>query len=73
MKREGLLSVIHFLESSFSLFLICRKAIKYYMQDLCYKPDRLDSWAGMALARMSRMDVKLASVSKAVLLSLVFS
>lgn len=34
------------------------------MQDLCYVPDRLDSWAGMALARMSRLDVKLAAVSR---------
>ncbi|XP_052231892.1 calcineurin-binding protein cabin-1-like isoform X2 [Dreissena polymorpha] len=37
------------------------KAIKFYMQDLCMVPDRLDSWAGMALARMSQLEVKLRS------------
>ncbi|XP_053384100.1 calcineurin-binding protein cabin-1-like isoform X2 [Mercenaria mercenaria] len=37
------------------------KAIKFYMQDLCMNPSRLDSWAGMALARMSQLDSKLTS------------
>ncbi|XP_022096465.1 calcineurin-binding protein cabin-1-like [Acanthaster planci] len=34
------------------------KAIKLYMQDLCVCPDRLDSWAGMALARSGRLELK---------------
>eukprot|EP00057_Strongylocentrotus_purpuratus_P020780 XP_011675254.1 PREDICTED: calcineurin-binding protein cabin-1 [Strongylocentrotus purpuratus] len=36
-----------------------RKAIKFYLHDLCVSPDRLDSWAGMALARVGRLDLKL--------------
>ncbi|XP_041466733.1 calcineurin-binding protein cabin-1-like [Lytechinus variegatus] len=35
------------------------KAIKFYLHDLCVSPDRLDSWAGMALARVGRLDLKL--------------
>ncbi|KAK3103259.1 hypothetical protein FSP39_017896, partial [Pinctada imbricata] len=35
------------------------KAIKFYMYDLCYNPVRLDSWAGMALARMCQLEQKL--------------
>ncbi|XP_038052847.1 calcineurin-binding protein cabin-1-like [Patiria miniata] len=34
------------------------KAIKLYMQDLCVCPNRLDSWAGMALARSGRLELK---------------
>ncbi|XP_013404378.1 calcineurin-binding protein cabin-1 [Lingula anatina] len=37
------------------------KAIKFYMHDICVNPDRFDSWAGMALARMSRLEQKLNS------------
>ncbi|KAI0212986.1 Calcineurin-binding protein cabin-1 [Lamellibrachia satsuma] len=39
------------------------KAIKFYQLDLCVNPDRMDSWAGMALARASRLQQKLNSVS----------
>ncbi|KAJ8299281.1 hypothetical protein KUTeg_023341, partial [Tegillarca granosa] len=35
------------------------KAIKFYLCDICVNPDRLDSWAGMALARMSQLEQKL--------------
>ncbi|GAB1609710.1 calcineurin-binding protein cabin-1-like isoform X1 [Argonauta hians] len=37
------------------------KAIKFYMLDICVNPNRLDSWAGMSLARMSRLEQKLNS------------
>ncbi|XP_030622423.1 calcineurin-binding protein cabin-1 [Chanos chanos] len=37
------------------------KAIKFYMHDICVVPDRFDSWAGMALARASRIQDKLNS------------
>lgn len=37
------------------------KAIKFYILDICVNPDRLDSWAGMSLARMSRLEQKLNS------------
>ncbi|CAL8249872.1 unnamed protein product, partial [Boreogadus saida] len=37
------------------------KAIKFYMHDICVCPDRFDSWAGMALARASRIQEKLNS------------
>ncbi|XP_028680400.2 calcineurin-binding protein cabin-1 isoform X2 [Erpetoichthys calabaricus] len=37
------------------------KAIKFYMHDICVSPDRFDSWAGMALARASRIQDKLNS------------
>ncbi|XP_070531569.1 calcineurin-binding protein cabin-1-like [Ptychodera flava] len=37
------------------------KAIKYYMHDICVCPERFDSWAGMALARSSRLEAKLSS------------
>ncbi|XP_077016315.1 calcineurin-binding protein cabin-1 isoform X2 [Tamandua tetradactyla] len=37
------------------------KAIKFYMHDICVCPDRFDSWAGMALARASRIQDKLNS------------
>ncbi|XP_045145500.1 calcineurin-binding protein cabin-1 [Echinops telfairi] len=37
------------------------KAIKFYMLDICICPDRFDSWAGMALARASRIQDKLNS------------
>ncbi|XP_062855378.1 calcineurin-binding protein cabin-1 [Trichomycterus rosablanca] len=37
------------------------KAIKFYMQDICVCPNRFDSWAGMALARASRIQEKLNS------------
>ncbi|XP_067949405.1 calcineurin-binding protein cabin-1-like [Watersipora subatra] len=35
------------------------KAIKHYIQDLYYKPDRFDSWAGMALAKSSKLESRL--------------
>ncbi|PAA85158.1 hypothetical protein BOX15_Mlig027893g1, partial [Macrostomum lignano] len=34
-------------------------AIKHYLRDLALSPDRFDSWAGMALARCSRLQQKL--------------
>ncbi|XP_061586396.1 calcineurin-binding protein cabin-1 isoform X2 [Cololabis saira] len=37
------------------------KAIKFYMHDICVCPKRFDSWAGMALARASRIQEKLNS------------
>uniref|UniRef100_A0A3P8Q6V5 Calcineurin-binding protein cabin-1 MEF2-binding domain-containing protein n=1 Tax=Astatotilapia calliptera TaxID=8154 RepID=A0A3P8Q6V5_ASTCA len=37
------------------------KAIKFYMHDICVFPNRFDSWAGMALARASRIQDKLNS------------
>ncbi|XP_053135173.1 calcineurin-binding protein cabin-1 isoform X2 [Hemicordylus capensis] len=37
------------------------KAIKSYMHDICICPNRFDSWAGMALARASRIQDKLNS------------
>ncbi|WAR03684.1 CABIN-like protein [Mya arenaria] len=37
------------------------KAIRFYTHDLSYTPNRLDSWAGMALARMSQLEAKLSS------------
>lgn len=40
-----------------------RKAIKFYMYDICVNPLRLDSWAGLALARMYQLEQKLNSVS----------
>lgn len=42
---------------------ISRKANKFYMLDLTVNPDRFDSWAGMALNRMSKVESKLNSVS----------
>ncbi|KAL0186410.1 hypothetical protein M9458_018080, partial [Cirrhinus mrigala] len=37
------------------------KAIKFYMHDISLCPNRFDSWAGMALARASRIQDKLNS------------
>nr|XP_057926848.1 calcineurin-binding protein cabin-1 isoform X2 [Doryrhamphus excisus] len=37
------------------------KAMKFYMHDICVCPNRFDSWAGMALARASRIQEKLNS------------
>ncbi|XP_075424588.1 calcineurin-binding protein cabin-1 isoform X2 [Ascaphus truei] len=37
------------------------KAVKFYMHDICICPNRFDSWAGMALARASRIQDKLNS------------
>ncbi|XP_071956873.1 uncharacterized protein [Antedon mediterranea] len=37
------------------------KAIKFYLHDLCVNPDRFDSWAGMAMARSTRLDLKINS------------
>lgn len=45
------------------IWFFCRKAIKFYMYDICVNPLRLDSWAGLALARMYQLEQKLNSVS----------
>lgn len=37
------------------------KAIEYYLLDICHNPGRLDSWAGMALARGSQLETQLNS------------
>nr|XP_018916793.1 PREDICTED: calcineurin-binding protein cabin-1-like [Bemisia tabaci] len=37
------------------------KAIKYYLQDVCHNPLRVDSWAAMALARGGQVEMKLNS------------
>lgn len=39
------------------------KAIRHYLLDVCVNPIRLDSWAGMALARGSQLETRLNSVS----------
>ncbi|XP_069132021.1 uncharacterized protein [Argopecten irradians] len=39
------------------------KAVRFYMSDICMNPTRLDSWAGMGLARMSQLEQKLSSIS----------
>jgi len=44
------------------LYVVCSKAIRHYMLDLCVCPERFDSWAGMALARHSRLENKLSAV-----------
>ena len=38
------------------------KAIKFYSLDLCFNKQRLDSWAAMALAHGSELEMKLNSV-----------
>jgi hypothetical protein len=40
------------------------KAIRHYLLDVCVNPVRIDSWAGMALARGSQLETKLNSVRK---------
>ncbi|CAN7999066.1 unnamed protein product [Ixodes hexagonus] len=37
------------------------KAIRYYMLDICINPNRLDSWAGMALSRSSLLEQRINS------------
>ena len=44
-------------------FVVHSKAIKFYIHDLCVNPARFDAWAGMALARSSRLEQRLNSVS----------
>lgn len=39
------------------------KAVKFYQLDLVLNINRLDSWAGLALAKMSQIEQKLNSVS----------
>ncbi|XP_021355023.1 uncharacterized protein LOC110451375 [Mizuhopecten yessoensis] len=39
------------------------KAVRFYMSDICMNPTRLDSWAGMGLARMSQLEQKLSSTA----------
>ena len=53
------------------LFSIHSKAIKLYMQDLCFNPQRFDSWAGLALARQKRLDDKINLVSVVVVVVVV--
>ena len=43
------------------------------MHDICENPERFDSWAGMALARMSRLEQKLNSVSTIIYMNIVGS
>lgn len=51
-------------DTNFDFIIFCfRKAIKFYMYDICVNPLRLDSWAGLALARMYQLEQKLNSVS----------
>ncbi|KAG8195575.1 hypothetical protein JTE90_002197 [Oedothorax gibbosus] len=37
------------------------KAIRFYLMDICFNPERQDSWAGMALSRSSQLEQKLTS------------
>lgn len=37
------------------------KSVKYYMLDLTICPNRLDSWAGLALSKASKLETKLNS------------
>ncbi|XP_040064460.1 calcineurin-binding protein cabin-1 [Ixodes scapularis] len=37
------------------------KAIRYYMLDICINPNRLDSWAGMALSRSAQLEQRINS------------
>ena len=39
------------------------KAIKFYTYDVCFNSQRIDSWAGLALSKMSQLEQKLNSVS----------
>lgn len=48
--------------------VIFRKAIKHYTQDVYMHHQRFDSWAGMALAKSSRLESRLNVVSFCVLL-----
>ena len=32
--------------------MIYREAVKFYIRDICYQPNRFDSWAGLALAEL---------------------
>ena len=48
---------------AFSVYFFYSKAIKFYIHDLCVNPARFDAWAGMALARSSRLEQRLNSVS----------
>lgn len=37
------------------------KAIRYYTLDVCLNPDRLDSWAGLALSRSTQIEQRINS------------
>lgn len=37
------------------------KAIRYYMFDICLNPNRLDSWAGLALSRSAQLEQRINS------------
>ena len=45
------------------LLLCCSKAIRLYLQNLCYNPSGFDSWAGLALARSRKIMEKLNMAS----------
>ena len=49
------------------LLLCCSKAIRLYLQNLCYNPSGFDSWAGLALARSRKIMEKLNMASFGVL------
>lgn len=44
------------------------KAVKFYLLDLVLNRTRLDSWAGLALAKMNQIEQKLNSVRQQLLL-----
>lgn len=44
-------------------FFSCSKAIRLYLQNLCYNPSGFDSWAGLALARSRKIMEKLNMAS----------
>lgn len=48
----------------FNTFFFQGKAVKYYSFDICYNVNRVDSWAGLALAQGSQLEIKLNSVIK---------
>nr|CAD7267320.1 unnamed protein product [Timema shepardi] len=59
----GLLVGPHFGTDQDVFVTVAGKAIRHYLLDVCVNPVRLDSWAGMALARGSQLENRLNSVS----------
>nr|CAD7397394.1 unnamed protein product [Timema cristinae] len=53
----------YFKNNDWTIKLQAGKAIRHYLLDVCVNPVRLDSWAGMALARGSQLENRLNSVS----------
>ena len=49
--------------SSHPLPSMCRGALHNYIQSVCYCPERVDTWAGLALARAQNIMKKLDQVS----------